>query len=391
MGEAAPFPLESGPLLAAARERTGLRDFGGMEFMPGFERLLAMYRGAGLNERGQKATWRRLRSLLENRLRVAAALQRHPDVASRSIHRPMYIVSLPRTGTSALFNLLAADDAHRPLLFWEGRHPDPLEGIGDGPDPRMVALKEAMAIGRAKNPEFSKIHFVDADTPEECVDLLAHSMEGIQYGWEALVSPYREWFESRNMADIYAYYAQLLRLIDWQRPGHRWLLKSPAHLWGLDELLAQFGDACIVQTHRDPAAVVASYCSMMEALMATRDEVDPIELGDAVLESLATAAERAMTSRAEADDGRFVDVHYVDFVRDPLACVERVYRAFDLPLSERTRGRMKQHVESNPGNRHGRHRYSLSRWGLDSERVYGRFDAYISQYGVCPAGDEVER
>src|SRR5439155_26238009 len=121
--------------------------------------------------------------------------------------------------------------------------------------------------------------------------------------------------------------------VDWQRPGKRWLLKSPAHLWALDVLVEIFPDACIIQTHRDPIPVVASYCSMMLAMMRSREGVDPRELGPAVLEYLAPSAERGMAARDACDPSRFVHVRYRDFVKDPLGTVRAAYAAFRLDLT----------------------------------------------------------
>ena len=183
-------------------------------------------------------------------------------------------------------------------------------------------------------------------------------------------------------ATVYAFYATLLKLIDWQRPGERWLLKSPAHLWGLDHLNTHFPDACFVQTHRDPAAVVASYCSMMSALMSIREHVDPIALGNAVLGSLGLAIERAMSARQRVGDSRFVDVHYSDFVRDPMSVVEKIYAHFAFSLDGRARQAMQSHIRDNPGNRHGRHHYDLKQWGITRAQVYERFETYIRHFDV---------
>ena len=374
--------LSESALLAEAQARAGLSDFGGDDFREGLRALLEMYdTSARLSPRGRKATRRRILELLTNRLFIQETLKQHPEIKSRPISRPMYLTGLPRTGTSALFNLLAIDEASRPLLYWEGCYPYPAPGVEPGgPDPRFLALKESLDRMRQRDPEFAKIHEVTADGPEECVQLLAHTLGGVQLGVEPLISPYREWFEKQDLQAPYAYYADLLRMLDWQRPGKRWLLKSPAHLWALDVLVGLFPDACIIQTHRDPAQIIGSYCSMIAMLMRGREAVDPREIGPTVLEYLARSVERGMAARDKLGPARFVDVGYRQFVKDPMGAVERIYDAFQLELLPRTVDAMRRHMAEHPQNKHGAHTYTLADYGLTAETVAARLARYIERF-----------
>jgi hypothetical protein len=380
--------LSESALLAEARTRAGLADFGDDEFREGLRALLEMYdTTARLTPQGRKAARRRIVELLTNRLFIQETLKQHPEIKTRPIRRPMYLTGLPRTGTSALFNLLAMDEASRPLLYWEGCYPYPAPGVAPaGPDPRFIALRESLDQMRQKDPEFAKIHEVKADGPEECVQLLAHTLGGVQLGIEPLISPYREWFEKQDLRASYAYYADLLRMLDWQRPGQRWLLKSPAHLWALDVLVGLFPDACIIQTHRDPAQIIGSYCSMVAMLMRGREAVDPRELGPAVLEYLARSVERGMVARDQLGPARFADVSYRQFVKDPMGAVERIYDAFQLELAPRTADAMRKHIAEHPQNKHGAHTYTLADFGLTAETVYARLTRYIDRFELRSVG-----
>lgn len=380
--------LSEEALLAEARERTGLSDFGDERFREGLRVLLETYERAGLSSSGSKRTRGRLLQLLQTRLRIEAALRRHPEIRQRAIRSPMYLTGLPRTGTSALFNLLATDPAARPLLTWEGMCPDPLdpairERLGpDQPDPRLEAVRAAVERDRQRDPDFDRIHFARADGPEECVLLLAYTFCDVQMGIEPLLSPYREWFQAQDLHASYAYYADLLRLLDWQRPGERWLLKSPAHLWALDVLLETFPDACIVWTHRDPLEILPSYCSMVAALMGIREARDPKQLGPVVLEYLARSLERGLAARTRCPAERFLDVDYRDLVSEPLATAERIYRSFGLELGAAARTALERHAGENPQHKHGTHRYSLEEYGLSAEAVRARLAAYVERFGL---------
>lgn len=374
--------LRADALLAKASSVTRLSDFG-TGYGENLSALLEMYNGnAGLNPEGVKATRRRLVGLLINRLLVQQAFEKYPAARTRQIRSPLYLVGLPRTGTSAFYNLLAADPASRPLLLWEGNYPTPIEGLGPGePDPRMLALQSGLEQFYEAHPDFAKIHAARADGPEECVQLLAHTLGSVQMGIEPLISPYREYFQAQDQRANYAYYAELLKLLDFQRPGERWLLKSPAHLWALDVLLELFPDACIVWAHRDPSELVASYCSMMQALSHVRAAVDPAELGASVLEYLARSVERAMSARATLPAERFFDVHYEDFVTDPLAAVQATYAALGMHLSDVALASMREHAARSPRNRHGEHRYTLEQFGLTRAGVRERFASYTAHFG----------
>jgi len=379
------YPFDEAAVLAAARQATGLDDFGGDDFREGLRVLLQTYATtAGLTERGRRMNWRRVVQLLATRLRVSAALARHPEILERAIPSPLYITGLPRTGTSALFNRLACDPATRPLLLWEGECPDPAQDLEPGqPDPRYLEIKARYERSRAKHPELAKIHFADADTPEECVLLTAHAFRDVQLGFEVLLEPYRSWFAEQDLRPAYRYYATQQRMLDWQRPGERWLLNSPAHLHHIDSLVELFPDACIVFTHRNPLEVVGSYCSMMETLMASRGCSPQPGLGETVLEYLAWSMERGLAARERAKPERFYDVDYERFVADPMDAIRRIHDHFGLGLDAETAGRMQAQGGANPSRGHGTHSYGLEKYDLTPDRVKRRLAPYIERFALA--------
>lgn len=377
--------LSESVVLDAARKATGLDDFGGDDFRPGLAVLLDTYRAsAGLTPKGHKLVVQRVVQLLATRLRVAEALLRHPEIRDRPLPRPVYLTGLPRTGTSALFNLLGSDPAARPLLLWEGIFPDPMEDLEPGAtDPRYEAVKVGYERMRERDPEFTKIHFASADTPEECVLLLAHAFCDAQMGIEVLMEPYASWFRSQDLRPAYAYYRTLLQMLDWQRPGSRWLLKSPAHLWALDVLVESFPDVCIVMTHRDPLECVPSYCSMMETLLASRGCAPIPDLGERVLDYLAVGLERGLKQRDGLGREHFFDVDYRSFVADPLATAEAIYTHFKLERTPQVARSLRAHATAHPQGQHGEHHYDLERYGLDRRRIESRLADYIERFGLA--------
>jgi len=371
-------------LLTEARSATGLSDFGPDDFQAGLDQLIETYHRAPLNERGRRRNRRRLLELLSTRLRIRDGFNRHPEILERSVHAPMVLTGLPRSGTSALFNFLANDPVTRPLRLWEARSPEPLEGLAAGQaDPRRDELEARFAEGRKKNPEFTKVHFTSADTPEECVLVHAFALHGVQMGFEVMLEPYGSWYREQDLHGMYAYQRDILKMLDWQRPGDRWLLKAPAHMWGIDALIDTFPDVSIVWSHRNPLLCVASICSMTALIMRPQMEnLDTTALGPVVMDFYATSLERGLAARDRADAAHFIDVTHDDFVADATNVAENVYRHFGLDYSDRARAAMREHMRANPKGKHGKHEYSLDEYGLDPSQVRRRFAAYAERFAI---------
>ncbi len=375
--------LEAEVVLEEARKVTDLEDFGPGNFLEPLEVLLQTYDRNYTTPKGRKKSFRRVVGLLATRLRVAEALRKHPEIGERSIAHPMVLTGLPRSGTSALFNLLGTDPAARALLLWETQFPDPLEGAEPGaPDPRHAAIEAYYEKSRKENPEFTKIHFASADTPEECVLLHAYSLSGVHIGTEVMMEPYASWYRDQDLSEMYVYYRELLKMLDWQRPGERWLLKAPAHMWAIEALIETFPDVSIVWSHRNPLACTASICSMTHVLLEDQVKISKQQLGPIVMDFYATSLERGLAARDRSDPARFVDVSHDEFVDDPMSMVERIYQKFDLEIDGAAQSAMTEHIGQNPKGRHGAHEYDLADWGLTPEQVRERFAPYAERFSV---------
>lgn len=378
------FDLES--VLTDARKKANLDDFGSNDFTLGLKTLLETYDNNGFSERGRKRSRRRVVDLLAARLRIEQAFKDYPDIQKEEITQPIYLTGLPRTGTSALLNLLANDEKSRPLKLWEGMNPDPCEGFQHGiDDPRYLMMKAWQEEQNQKNPDFSKIHHTTADTPEECIHLLNHTFQDVQFGVETMMQPYGDWFQQQDLGASYDYYADVLKMLQWQRPGpghnQRWLLKSPAHLWALDQIDRLFPDACMIITHRNPLQAVTSYASMMAALMNERD-YDKQTLGPIVLEYLAKKMESSLTQRENINNKRILDLQFNDFVSNPLSFAYNIYDYFNLNMDNTTKARMEEYAAQHPLGKHGKHDYNFSEFGLSENMILDRFGFYIETFNI---------
>jgi hypothetical protein len=388
--------LDEASLIRAARRSSGLHDFG-EDFAASttrepMRRLLASVDAeARLHPLGRMIARQTFVRSLVSRLRLEQAMDLHPEIAALPVAAPVFIVGLQRTGTTLLHRLLACEPTLRPLISWEALSPAPLPGsaayadgsrASDEPDPRTRLAEVAERALRYMAPEFFAIHPVEAYAPEEDVLLMDATFISPTADVTFRVPSYSAYFEEVDQTPAYRYLRRMIQLLLWQRGG-RYLGKTPHHLENLDALLEVFPDARIIQTHRDPLRVVASFCSMItHGRRVFSDDVDPHEVG----EMLGRKAVRAVTDSMEVRDrrgaGQFLDVAYADMVSDPMKQIRRIYDFIDCALTPETEQVMRGWLGGNPQNKHGVHRYQLEDFGLDREPLSAQLVPYRERYEI---------
>ena len=367
-----------------AQRQTGLSDFGGTTFHEPFEILLQSLRDeAQLNARGVFMLHRTMLRLLTNRLRTEQAFADSPALAETPIPRPLYVIGFPRTGTTLLHNLLACDPAARWMRLWEGLYPAPApQSLED--DPRIAEVEEWAAGFEKVAPRLAAAHKLDPRGPEECLWLIEHTFNDLIFELRAHVPTYSRWLaEHEADVDIHQYYRRQLQLLGAHCRGNHWVFKAPRHLPGLAGLLAVFPEARIVQTHRDPAAVLPSLCSLCEILRgAASDAVDKPAIGAHWHARLKAIFEKATAVRATAAEGQILDIQYADLVADPIATVQHIYAHHGYEFTEPFEAAMRQWLAANRQHKHGAHRYTLEEYGLSEAQVHGDFSEYTKEFGL---------
>ncbi|MXX78402.1 MAG: sulfotransferase, partial [Gemmatimonadales bacterium] len=270
--------LDVDRMIAAARRRTGLSDFGDEWFLEPLEVLVESINAeARLTPLGATIQRARIVSALAIRLRGEQLLREHPEILDADPGRILLIAGLQRTATTTLHRLLAADPRIRALRAWEVLNPVPLGDERPGAPRRRMrqAKRAARAIGILA-PDFRAVHPMAWDAPEE--DVLLLDLAFMSQAPEAAlhVPSYSRWLEARDHTRCYEYLLTMLKILHWQRPGARWVLKTPHHMEYLDIILDVFADVCVIQTHRDPKKSVPSFCSMVaHGRGIFSDHVDP--------------------------------------------------------------------------------------------------------------------
>lgn len=384
---AAGLELAPKPLMAAAAEETGLDDFGADDFVERLEVLCTALRTeAGLSPAGLMAQHSLLTGLLRNRLLIEDRIRRHPEILDVPVRRPIIICGLPRTGTTHLHNLMSADPSLRSLPYWESLEPvlAEAERPADGePDPRRARTEQGLWMVDAAMPYFKRMHEMTVDHVHEEIQLLAIDFSTMLFETIAPMPTWRDYYLSHDQRSSYAYLLRILKVLQWERGGERWVLKSPQHLEQFPALYETFPDATFVVTHRDPVSVTASMATMLA--YSARLSLDRVDV-PAIARYWADRLERMLRTCVEERDvlpsDRSIDVRFEDFMADDMAMVARIYGVAGQPMTEGARAAMEAFTTEHPRGRHGAVRYDMRQLGLGQEERRAALDFYSARFGL---------
>lgn len=385
-------PLRRDRLMKAALERTGRRGFEDESFVPALDELLrSMNEEAALTPFGRLIQKERLISGLANRLRAEQLIAEHPEILEAELLPPLVIAGLQRTGTTMLHRLLSADPRARSLASWEALNPVPLRGDGATQKKRRAKAKQAERALAYIAPEFFAIHPVEAEAPEE--DVLLLDLHFMSQAPEATmhVPSYAAWLEGQDHEPAYAYLRRLLLVLQWQRGGAHWVLKTPHHMEFLDVLCRVFPEARVIQTHRDPKKTMASFCSMVaHGRGVFSDEVDAREVARHWVRKVERMMRRSIAARERVGQERFIDVAYADLIADPDAQLARIYAFAGFEYTEEVRIAVAEAKARNRRHRYGRHVYRLADFGLEEGQIDERFGFYRERYAIVSEAEDEE-
>jgi len=387
-GEKQQVTLSAGAVLAAAVARTGLEDFGPDDFR---ERLALQLEEVDQDpERtglGRLTVWNDALRAAANRLRIRDLLKRHPEIRRVEIRKPIIVVGLPRSGTTHLVNLIAADQRLRSMPLWEGQEPvaDPRERPGaDGRDPRWTRSQRGWAGMQATAPLVAAMHPMSPDHIHEEIELQLPDFASYNQEWVVRAPRWRDHYLGHDQTPHYAYMKTVLQILQWTRPRERWVLKSPQHLEQLGPLLASFPDATIVVTHRDPVAVIQSTITMLSyGARNSYRTPRPEWYRDYWSDRIRRLLEASVRDRKLLPSARTVDVLFHEFMADDFATVERIYEVAGLPMTGEARAQIQGYLRDHPRGKEGQVVYDLRR-DFDAEPAELRrpFGFYLDRFPV---------
>ena len=374
--------FEPGALMTAAARQAKLNDFADdAVFRDGLDTLCrSAEHDARLTLIGRQVIRQFMVRGLVNRLRIVEAQKREPEIADTPLVPPIIVLGLPRSGTTLLHHLLAMDPGARPLLFWEVMEPLP----APGPDVRRDNLRRMLAGMKQMAADVDAKHHLDADNPEECMMLLDGTLVSLSYWVFAPLYGYYEWYRRQDQRAPYRTYRWLLQSFQRRSPGRRLTLKAPCHTLALAALREAIPEALIVQTHRDVAEVAPSLNSLIFTMHAlVTDKVDAKRMAEAHMAHFEQMLAESEAARALAPHA-VLDVHYDDLVRDPVACVRRIYDHFHLAFSDDLAARAHKFVADRPKDKYGRHVYAAEDFGTSASALRERFAGYHKRYIATP-------
>ncbi len=382
--------LQVDAILEEAGNRTGgLTDLGDGPYTDGLDRVLESLRTeAHLNDLGHMIARERMLLHTVNRLNYVEDRKNDPAIAEQTIEKPVFIIGMPRTGTTILHDILAQDPDSRAPMTWETMFPSPPPRAETfHTDPRIAACAATMPAQEEQIPEFKAIHPMGAELSQECVTIMGEAMCTPLFHNQFRVPSYEDWVDDEaDWTRVYDFHYRQLQHFQAHNAKDRWVLKTGAHLWGLPQLLATYPDARIVFTHRDPVKSMTSYASLTTLVRGVgSDSVDPAEVAADWTPRLRNKLLNAIRIREAADqypDAIFYDVLFTDFVRDQFSVAESIYEAFDLPMTDGAAAGMKAFIADNPPGKHGVHAYRPEDYGIVPEQVRAEFAEYIDYFGL---------
>jgi len=391
--------IEKDSLIKAARKATGLHDFGKDFWDEPLDRLLrSIKEEADLHPIGTFITRQRMINLLCVRLRAEEMFRKHPEILDQPQLPLWVILGLQRTGTTKLHRLLAADPDNRVLLSWEALNPAPLinrnlqfairkselgtlEPWNPGTlepgtwnknlDRRIGIARTSENALRIMAPGFFAIHPVEHNAPEEDILLLDTTFLSTTPEATMNVSSYASWLEKTDQGMAYAYLAKLLKLLQWQRPGKRWILKSPHHLEFADLIDKHFDDVHFLWTHREVTECIPSFISMTShSRVIFSDHVDGNAIARHWIRKTGYMLQKGLDYRnRNQHKDQFIDIIYNELKDNSRDVLSTIY-SLDGGLTPELQAKFLKAERENPMGKYGIHEYRLEDFGVSREDIW---------------------
>jgi hypothetical protein len=373
-------PFDPDGLIAAASRNTGLSDFGADDWREPFARFCrALDEEAELNLTGRLMTRSDILMFLEARLRVEDLYRRHPEIEDEEIAAPVWILGQGRTGTSMLQTLMALPPENRTLTIREALFPVDTAAHHAEADHRI-------GMWNRVTPEVATIH--DFDGPEAIETIMVEALGFQQPAWLNLLGltpGFTNWIAAtRGMRPALAYGKRVLKAIQWQNPGGRWVLKSPDAIRYIPDVLAIYPDVQFVWAHRDPVVTLSSAVNMIGTLTWLRSDR---KLGEGIFDAITDPGAAALSLTRPIDwiedgtipAGQMVHLMYNDLVDDPLAAIAGLYRDLGIPFGDAARAAIAAHLDAHPRGSRKPHRYAIGEEDrIARERqAFAAYEAYF--------------
>lgn len=387
-GAAELIPLNVESMIETSQRITGLNDFG--ESIDGDWRgrlhglVNSLEQEAELNVVGRLQVRQEILRCLQSRLLLTRQITEVPAILDEEILEPLIITGTGRSGTSITLELLGQDENSLAPIAWESFYP-----TQDASDKqRLIALTECeQNFWIDVCPQMAAIHELSAEIPDECIGVQKPSFAGML--WWVLHDV--ETFPMDPEAAM-KYQKVILQTMQYQyKQRHpsadtpHWVLKTPTYLPMLDLVFSIYPDAWVILNHRDPLKTAPSGMSTLAATRWMRSDRDNY---DALLALAGNARNDMMMDvyrRRQAGElpDRFIDLHFNDLMKNPVAALESLYKQVGKPFTDTYRQAIEEYLAHKPKGKHGKHHYAPEEWGLDTETLKAEAKPYIDSFNVA--------
>lgn len=395
-GETLTVSFDRDQILAEAKEKTRLDDFGPLEFIARLDLLCDEWGGdAALTGIGRLGLRNKLLLFACSRLLLQQQFNEHPEIFDEQIVSPIIVAGLPRSGTTHLLNMMAADSRLRSLPLWEAYEPVALPGetrVRDHSSPRHRRCAQSWQIMQQMTPHLAAMHPMDPDHIHEELELMGPDFASYNFEWLAVSPRWRDAYYAADQTPHYQYMKKVMQYLQWQdrqagEQKNRWVLKCPQHLEQLTVLKHVFPDATVAVTHRDPVAVIQSTVTMLAyGHRLSRHAVETSSLLEYWSDRVEHLLHACVRDRNSLPSDSSVDVLFEQFMQQDFATVEAIYAKAGLEMTSAAGEEINDYIQSRPRSKHGRMVYDLkSQFGVDPNELAQRFEFYYQQFAVKAA------
>lgn len=366
-------------LLKKAIRETGLDDFGPDHFLEPLNLLTKDFSFHNNSDTlGHVVFCQMILSSLKNRLNLHHVLKKYPKVKKVPINAPLFVIGLPRTGTTFLQGLLSQVSTLRPLQNWETHQlPVPQCLATTLQVQQQIKTAQAQIDGMNRlSPEFIKAHELGTMEPEECNPFLMSSFYALLFCQLVYAPDYFQHVLASNFGDSYTLHKKHLQALSFNREETTWFLKGPAHIASLAQLLVVYPDARIIFTHRNPLECLPSMASLTSMVrMFSLPKQDLKSIGPGMVKHLQQMLELGYRTRDAWPAGAtpFLDITYKKLLSNPVDTVHQILNHFSIPIPHGMDEKLQSYLANRRQHKHGVHKYSLDEYGLDEAELMQKF------------------
>ncbi len=373
--------LDPNQLKQEAVETAKLSNFGDAPMDEGLERFCwSLVNEVKPNAPRQAAAEALIRKTLVERLKIEDCLSRNPEILKEKVVKPLFVFSLPRTGSTATSQFLSEDPDARSIRRWECESVTPPPDASIKEDPRIAPRRAAFERQYREQPELRGMLPVDAEDPSEHGPILGLTFQNLQWPSLWTVPSFTRWMIDSDLKPSYEYLHKVLKILQWKTPASHWNLKNPPDIFAVDAIASVFPDARLVWTHRDPAKSVPSVCSLTSLIRKMMGEdVDRRAIGELQIQFQSEGARLASAVDGRFPEGRIVHVYQRDLGQDTVATIAKMYREVGLDFSDAYRAHLERRIAIREKPSHS---YTMEDYGLTVPMIRAQFKAYTDKYNV---------